>query len=543
MRTPLGFYKEPERYDLTIKAIGRDGQPAAFADAGVLNVDNGELFADFLVFDEDATVTIRVAPGNYHIMGFVSGADFESLSMVGDPEVRVTGATTFALDARRAEPVTLGIEGVATHPSFADVGFTRVDAADTFGLAFSSSVGAEVASGGLFAEPTGEPVRVGQFEVELRTRLLPAGAGSAATAPALYDLLQYGGQVPDPPSYVLSAAERARLARTGSHYRNLNDNAEYQDVRVGFAPLQFFAGGSYESIAVPRTRAEYVSPAPVSWLHDAVWYRGEAFIDFYGPAFVQFEPAQQTEEWWFGAPLHAKAYGERGADSMFVGVADLRDTGGHDGYPWEWSEDPVAVQAMRLYRHGRLLASAQEPFLQVAVPAGRARYRLERDLDMDGLTRLANASRTRWWFNSEAPAGQDDFGLPPLRGRLPGRPARRPQRRRRRPARHHRPERGPPGGRRAERGGRHRPVALDRRREQLAPGPPGQGRPRPLPGRDPRLPPPLRHLGQPPHLGPRRRRQPHPPDPDPSVPSSLRACGGSGAPNRGSAVPAPLAPC
>ena len=180
MRTPLGFYKEPERYDLTIKAIGRDGQPAAFADAGVLNVDNGELFADFLVFDEDATVTIRVAPGNYHIMGFVSGADFESLSMVGDPEVRVTGATTFALDARRAEPVTLGIEGVATHPSFADVGFTRVDAADTFGLAFSSSVGAEVASGGLFAEPTGAPVRVGQFEVELRTRLLPAGAGSAA---------------------------------------------------------------------------------------------------------------------------------------------------------------------------------------------------------------------------------------------------------------------------------------------------------------------------------------------------------------------------
>lgn len=416
VRTPLGFYKEPERYDLTIKAIGRDGQPAAFADAGVLNVDNGELFADFLVFDEDATVTIRVAPGHYHIMGFVSGADFESLSMVGDPEVRVTGATTFALDARRAEPVTLGIEGVATHPSFADVGFTRVDAADSYGLAFSSSVGAEVASGGLFAEPTGEPVRVGQFEVELRTRLLPAGAGSAATAPALYDLLQYGGQVPDPPSYVLSAAERARLARTGSHYRNLNDNAEYQDVRVGFAPLQFFAGGSYESIAVPRTRAEYVSPAPISWLHDAVWYRGEAFIDFYGPAFVQFEPAQQTDEWWFGAPLHANAYGERGADSMFVGVADLRDTGGHEGYPWEWSEDPVAVQAMRLYRHGRLLASAQEPFLQVAVPAGRARYRLERDLDMDGLTRLANASRTRWWFNSEAPAGQDDFGLPPLLG-------------------------------------------------------------------------------------------------------------------------------
>ena len=416
IRTPLGFYKEPERYDLTLKAIGRDGQPAALADAGVLNVDNGELFADFLIFDEDATLTLRVAPGNYHIMGFVTGADFGSVSMVGDPEVRVTGATSYTLDARRAEPVRLGIQGVATDPTTADIGWTRLDAAGTFGLASSYSVGPEQASGGLFAEPTDEPVRVGQFEVELRTRLIPAGAGSAATTPTLWDLLQYGGEIPDPPDYVLSAAERARLARTDAHYRALNDNADYFDVRIGFAPLQFFAGGSYEPIAVPRTRAEYVSPAPITWLHDAAWSRGEAFIDFYGPPFVQFEPGQESDEWWFGAPLHATAYGERDAEAMFVAVADLRDTGGHDGWPWEWSEDPVATQALRLYRDGRLLASAQEPFLQAAVPAASARYRLERDLDMDGLTRLANRSRTRWWFDSEAPAGQDAVGLPPLLG-------------------------------------------------------------------------------------------------------------------------------
>ena len=416
IRTPLGFYKEPERYDLTLKAIGRDGQPAALADAGVLNVDNGELFADFLIFDEDATLTLRVAPGNYHIMGFVTGADFGSVSMVGDPEVRVTGATSYTLDARRAEPVRLGIQGVATDPTTADIGWTRLDAAGTYGLASSYSVGPEQASGGLFAEPTDEPVRVGQFEVELRTRLIPAGAGSAATTPTLWDLLQYGGEIPDPPDYVLSAAERARLARTDAHYRALNDNADYFDVRIGFAPLQFFAGGSYEPIAVPRTRAEYVSPAPITWLHDAAWSRGEAFIDFYGPPFVQFEPGQESDEWWFGAPLHAKAYGERDAEAMFVAVADLRDTGGHDGWPWEWSEDPVATQALRLYRDGRLLASAQEPFLQAAVPAASARYRLERDLDMDGLTRLANRSRTRWWFDSEAPAGQDAVGLPPLLG-------------------------------------------------------------------------------------------------------------------------------
>ena len=414
VRVPLGFYKEPERYDLTLTATGRDGRPAPLADAGVMNVDHGELFADFVLFDEDASVTLRVPPGNYHIMGFVAGADFETVSLVGDPEVRVTGATSFSLDARRAQPVASGVEGVATDPSFADLGYTRLDATDTFGLASSFSVGGEAAEGGLFAEPTGGPVSVGRFEVELRTRLLPAGAGSPATTPVLYDLLQYGGEVPNPPNWVLPAADRDRLARVASGYRNLNDRADYFDVRVGFAPLQFFASGSYDPIAVPRSRVEYLSPGPVVWLHDGLWSRGEAFIDFYGPAFVPYEPGQRSSERWFGAPLRARGLGDRGGDWLFVGVADLRDAGGHDGLPWEFSDPPVITQALRLYRDDRLLASAEQPFLQVAVEPAAAQYRLERDLNMHGLTRLADRSLTRWWFTSQAPPGEDPYGLLPL---------------------------------------------------------------------------------------------------------------------------------
>ena len=413
VRVPLGFYKEPERYDLTLKAVGRDGKPATFADAGVMNVDDGHQYADFVFFDEHGTATVRVAPGNYHIMGFVVGGSFDTVSMVGDPEVRVTGATTFTLDARRAKRVTSGMEGVATDPSFADLSYTRVDDPGSFSLSEAFEVGADLARNGLFAQPT-DPVRVGRFEVELRTRLLPAGTGSPATTPTLWDLLLYGDRVPDPPTWVLSAAERARLAKVTSHYRNLNDHASYSDVRVGFAPLQFFAGGSSESIAVPRTRVEYLSPDPILWLHDASWYRGELFIDFLGSAFDPYPAGQATDEWWFGAPLHAMGYGDRGADWLFAGVADLRDSGGHNGYPWEWSDDPVAAQAFRLYRNGRLQASAKDPFLQVTVPAAAARYRLERDLDLDGLMGLANRSLTRWWFTSASPGGQDPYGQLPL---------------------------------------------------------------------------------------------------------------------------------
>jgi hypothetical protein len=412
VRVPVGFYKEPERYDLTLKAFDRAGQPAAFADAGVMNVDDGELFADFLFFDEDATVTARVAPGTYHIMGTVVGGSFDSFSMVGDPEVEVTGATTVTLDARRAEPVTTGIEGVSADLNLFDLGYTRLDEGGDYALGSSFGVGPELARNSVFAEPT-DPVSVGQFEVELRTRLLPARTASPATAASLYDLLQYGGRGPDPPRWVLPAAERARLARSTGHYRALNDNADYQDVRIGFAPLQFFAGGAFEPIAVPRTRVEYLSPAPIVWIHDAIWYGGQAFIDYLGP-WRDFAARERVDEWWFGAPLHARGYGDRGADWMFVGVADLRDSGGHNGYPWEWSDDPVATQAFRLYRNGQLAGSARDPFLQVTVPATRANYRLERDLNLHGLTRLANVSRTRWWFMSAAPPGQEPYALLPL---------------------------------------------------------------------------------------------------------------------------------
>jgi hypothetical protein len=48
------------------------------------------------------------------------------------------------------------------------------------------------------------------------------------------------------------------------------------------------------------------------------------------------------------------------------------------------------------------------------VPAARAEYRLERDLNLNGLTRLADVSRTRWWFLSASPGGADPYAVLPL---------------------------------------------------------------------------------------------------------------------------------
>jgi subtilisin family serine protease len=411
VRVPLGFFKEPERYDLTLKAVGRDGRPAPFSDVGVMNVDDGALFQDFVFFDEDASVTLRVAPGHYHVVGFVVGGAFDTVSMVGDPEVEVTGDTSMILDARLALPVRTGVEGVATKPTGVDLGYTRLDATGRYGLASSFGVGPEISASGLFAQPT-DPVGRGQFEVEVRTRRIPAAAAGPATSPLLYDLLFYGPEVPDPPAWTVSAAEAARLPLNVGHYRTMNDRADYSEVRLGFAPLQFFAGGSYDTIAVPRVRAEYLSPEPILWQQDAAWFNRGSFIDWFGP-FRTYRRGERVDERWFGAPLRADAYGERTATFMFVSVADLEDTGLHNGYIFAFDEPAPIRQALRLYHNGRLLASSTtEPFLQTAVRPGAASYRLERDFDAGPVLAMADRSRTRWWFDSASPAG--DFATLPL---------------------------------------------------------------------------------------------------------------------------------
>ena len=412
VRTPLGFYKEPERYDLTLTAVGRDGRPAPFSDVGVMNVDDGALFQDFLFFDEDARLTIRVAPGHYHVVANVIGGAFDSIAMVGDPELEVTGDTSLTLDARRALPVTAAVEGVATTPVSVDLGYTRIDATGQYVLASSFEVGADLA-GRLFAEPT-EPVGHGQFESETRTRLIPAGVATPAASPLLYDLLFYGPAVPNPPAHLVTAEEAARLARVVARYRALNDQADYAEARIGFAPLQFFAVASSQPLSVPRTRLEYLSPDPIVWDQFALRFADDAFLDYFDFRVDPYRPGERVRTTWFTGPLRAAAFGERDATSMFLALTDFQDREGRFGDFFEFGEPPVSRAALRLFRDGRLLASTPDPFLQVAVPPGQAGYRLERDLDVDGLLSLANRSRTRWWFTSAAPPGEEFAGLPLL---------------------------------------------------------------------------------------------------------------------------------
>ena len=110
VRTPIGFYLEPEMYTLTVDGIARDGRAArGISWIDVINADDTTKFvrrADLF----NGPVSMRVPPGTYSAMGFIFTYDQPHVfaletAIAGDPQFEVTGDTTIVADARPATEV------------------------------------------------------------------------------------------------------------------------------------------------------------------------------------------------------------------------------------------------------------------------------------------------------------------------------------------------------------------------------------------------------------------------------------------------------
>jgi subtilisin family serine protease len=120
-RVAVGFNKEAERYDLTIVGIDRAGRPADSSNAmHVLDVEDMTRFFNPGNFFANGTVTVRVPPGTYSVIGSIVTRDAhgaeQSTTMVGDPEVSVTDDVTLVLDAREAARISVETPDHETAP-------------------------------------------------------------------------------------------------------------------------------------------------------------------------------------------------------------------------------------------------------------------------------------------------------------------------------------------------------------------------------------------------------------------------------------------
>ncbi len=171
VRTPVGFYKEPVRVNLTIDGIAHDGRPArGISWVDVVNTDDTRLVQQTVgLFN--GPVTLRVPPGTYSVMGMIFTYDepqvfATEVAIAGDPELEVNEDTTYVVDARPATEMT-PITDRPTEPRWWVVGSYR--AAATFG-SFESLLLASPPIKRAFAAPT-EPVTIGDFGFRAKPNL------------------------------------------------------------------------------------------------------------------------------------------------------------------------------------------------------------------------------------------------------------------------------------------------------------------------------------------------------------------------------------
>ncbi|MEV4318071.1 S8 family serine peptidase [Actinocrispum sp. NPDC049592] len=110
IQTPVGAYKEPESYDLTVKLIDQNGAaPADGLLASAIWVPLGTGQDDFDVVGNNSTV--RLPAGRYAVLGTiqtpVAGQPLPTSTRVADPEVDLHKDTVVTLDARNGKKVTV----------------------------------------------------------------------------------------------------------------------------------------------------------------------------------------------------------------------------------------------------------------------------------------------------------------------------------------------------------------------------------------------------------------------------------------------------
>ncbi|MGI5457384.1 S8 family peptidase [Streptomyces sp. CA-249302] len=126
VRTAAAVQREVESYDVTVKAIGRDGQPTKNYGATLVGVSGLGKDRFYAPYDESGTVTVRLPKGRYVLDGSVSVDPEDAtkgLDWIAQPKLDVTKKTTVTMDARTAKPVDITVPDAAAKSEFASPGY------------------------------------------------------------------------------------------------------------------------------------------------------------------------------------------------------------------------------------------------------------------------------------------------------------------------------------------------------------------------------------------------------------------------------------
>ncbi|MFH8607888.1 S8 family peptidase [Streptomyces sp. NPDC018029] len=126
VRTAAAVDREVESYNLTLKHLGRDGQPTKQYSASLQGIIGKAVGTDLSPYDASGTVKVRVPKGSYILDSNVAVdmADLgKGVDWLAQPKLDITKNTTVTVDARTAKPVEVtvpatDVKGVLAAPDY-----------------------------------------------------------------------------------------------------------------------------------------------------------------------------------------------------------------------------------------------------------------------------------------------------------------------------------------------------------------------------------------------------------------------------------------
>lgn len=404
VRTPVGWAKEREYVNLTVRAVDRDGAPVTVDTWGAairLDPENGEAFGTNLTF-EDGVATARVIPGVYSPMAYIEtfGEDGQVTDalFLSSGEVDATADAEVLLDGTAAEEITTSTHRPA---ELATLGID-VEAEDAEELAYAS-VNVTYGPRTDVALTPVPAVSHGDYDTLVQATLLaPTREGEAAAY--RYDLAHHSEGVEVP---ALQGDRRTTVAVDTSYGASVGDTHLAQ--RLYWHPGSIVVGAAADPVPAGTRRTEYVTAGPGEWL-----LRSEIQRDGVGVIL-----AEGTRRSW---DKPGRAEQGLAAGVLTPGVSPITPAEQRGGELWLgpygrvdadggvlWGAD-VGLR-MRVWQDGELIHDEGGDAFPV-VPEGGADYRmlLESTPD-DPAYRLATSVTGEWTFHARP---DTDGARPPL---------------------------------------------------------------------------------------------------------------------------------
>ncbi|MFD1936048.1 S8 family serine peptidase [Nonomuraea mangrovi] len=412
IRTLAGAYVEPESYDVTITATGRQGQPVDPRASTVYDPTSGTIHEPAF---RNGVAKIRLPEGDWNLHTEITEKiDGKWVDTIAVKPLKVDGGDRqLAVDAREGKPAKVTLDDPTAQPqrSF------------SYGLAHGKWNSWVLAGGDVNSEFFVVPVRLPGLTYHLGTLWL---SKDASPSPYVYDLVHHHTDgIPEDPTY---NARQQDLAKVISTYKASGVAATGMPL-AGFRAIDMPGmnlGWLVGEISLPGTLTQYRTPGLT---YDSGLEVGTSVLMDGGKVMKR----GQTSEVWNTAvtgPSFLLPGGSRTGDRLtFSAVGSFADGGaGRSG------SDSAATGTAALTRDGRVVAKADlancgiyEPKaceLRADLPAESAAYTLTASMRRQvPYSALSTGVESVWTFTSSntaeerplplmamryAPAGLDD---------------------------------------------------------------------------------------------------------------------------------------